>query len=622
VGVRIDHPRISDLTISLISPNGARVLLDENRGGLSSEGMGFNAVVTNVMPVSSTGGPQASTNMLDTGQTSGTVAINYDFFSLPDDMRIYYEGQLLYDSGLVSATGATNINYGPGTSTIVTIIMNEGGNFDTNTAWFYSVTSTHPVPLYLTFTENTNLTTIPIKFAPTPFTNLTYTAPGGGSSNAIYYLPEESLDRVAGQRALGRWTLEMRDCRAGAGSPPPRLVSWQLSFLLENEVPMPIPLLQEQPSTNLLGPGQVQWYSVDPPSWLSFVTNSLLSASLPVNVLFNPNAPPTGTNAGDIALLLASSNGTYPLPTNGAPPLVPGSRYYLGVQNTNAATVEFVFEVSFDVTNVTTLQSGVPYADVNPGPINAMDYYRYAVTTNAVRAQFEINGPSTNMLLLARKGRLPSLASHDYMSANPGTNDELIVLYNYSSPVALSAGEWFLAAVNLCSGAASYSMMATEFPVYGTNVVIVNPTADTSSFCFSWNSLPGAHYFIQGKASLAEAQWTTLSPTLTAADMLTSYCVSLPTAFHFFRVTEGLVVTPQLVGISAISFATNGVLLQWSSDASDTFNVQWTPSMLPPRWLSFTNAVSSTNGLFFFLDDGSQSRGFGLSRYYRLEQLP
>jgi len=185
VGVRIEHPQISDLVLTLISPNGTRVLLDENRGGLSSEGMGLNAIVTNVMPVSSAGGPQASTNALDTGQTSGTLAINYDFFALPDDMRIYYQGQLLYDSGLVSFTGATNINYGPGTSTIVTIIMNEGGNFDTNTAWFYTVTSTHPVPLYFTFTENTNLASVPIKFAPTPFTNLTFTFPGDRKSTRL-----------------------------------------------------------------------------------------------------------------------------------------------------------------------------------------------------------------------------------------------------------------------------------------------------------------------------------------------------------------------------------------------------------------------------------------------------
>jgi subtilisin-like proprotein convertase family protein len=535
VGIRIDHQRISDLAISLISPQGTRVLLDENRGGASPEGMGASALVTNVTPVSSTGGPKASTNALETGQTSGTVAINYDFYTLPDDMRIYYEGQLLYDSGLVSFTGSTNINYGPGNSTLVTIIMNEGGNFDTN-----------PVPIYFTFTENTNLTSVPVKFAPVPFTNLTYTAPGIVASNAIYYIPEESLDRLVGQAALGQWTLEIRDSRAGPNSAPPRLVSWQLSFLLENDVPMPVPLVHDQPSTNLLGPGQIQWFSVSPPSWLSFVTNALLSATLPVNVWLNTNTPPTGTNSGDVPLLLGSGGGSYTLQTNAIPPLLPGSSYFLGIQNTNASTVEFVFEVTFDVTNVITLQNGVPYPAMNPGPLNAMDYYRYVVTTNALRAQFEINGPSTNMLLLARKGRLPALGSYDYISANPGTNDQLIVIYNYSSPAALTAGEWFLASVNRSSGVVSYSILATEFSDYGTNLVIMNPAIGANSLCLSWNSLPGIHYYIQAKTNLTDVQWTTVSPTLTAVDVLTTYCIPLPLPFQFFRVGQGLVVTPHL----------------------------------------------------------------------------
>src|ERR1051326_9354175 len=118
----------------------------------------------------------------------------------------------------------------------------------------------------------------------------------GVSSNAIYYQPEESLARVAGQPALGRWTLELRDCLAGPSSLPPQLLSWQLSFLLADAVPQPIALFQNQPATNLLGPGQVQWFSVDPPSWLSFVTNQLLSSTIPVNLWYNASTPPTGMN--------------------------------------------------------------------------------------------------------------------------------------------------------------------------------------------------------------------------------------------------------------------------------------------------------------------------------------
>ena len=40
VGVRIDHPRVSDLTMHLVSPLGTRVLLSENRGGPDASGWG------------------------------------------------------------------------------------------------------------------------------------------------------------------------------------------------------------------------------------------------------------------------------------------------------------------------------------------------------------------------------------------------------------------------------------------------------------------------------------------------------------------------------------------------------------------------------------------------------
>ena len=133
-GVRIAHPRISDLVLHLVSPSGTRVLLDENRGGASTEGMGLSVTLTNATPVYSAGGAAPATNVLDTGQTSGTILIAYRFYAQPDEMWVYYDGTNIFDSGLVTTSGAnyvlTNINYGPGTGTTVTIIMNENGNPD------------------------------------------------------------------------------------------------------------------------------------------------------------------------------------------------------------------------------------------------------------------------------------------------------------------------------------------------------------------------------------------------------------------------------------------------------------------------------------------------------------
>jgi hypothetical protein len=585
--------------------------------------LGCNLVVTNTTPVSFSGGPEAVTNVFETGETSGTILVNYDFFSLPDQMQLYYDSKLLFDSGLVSFGGSTNINYGPGTSTSFIVVMNPGGNAESNTTWFYSVSSTRLEPLYFTFTENTNLASAPMKFAQPPFTNLTIAPAGPSVASGIFFLPEESLDRFVGKSPRGQWRLEIWDTRAGATNPAPTLISWQLAFTLANSVPTPVPLVHSAPSTNLLGAGQVQWYEIDVPEWADFATNSLLSSTAPVNVLFNPSAPPTGTNAGDLFLASGSTSGNWVLRTNATPGLVPSSSYFIGIQNTNSSTVSLAFVVQFNVDNVVTLTSGVPYANNNPGPLNTSDYYRYFVSTNAARAQFEINGPTSDMTLLVRKGGpLPNLNSYDFVSANPGTNDELIVVYDFSRPVSLSPGEWFLAAVNVTGSPAAYSILATEFPAYGTNILVSEPVVSTNSLCVTWDSLPGAHYFVEGKAALTDSSWTRLSPTLTASDVTSAFCFSLPSPYAYFRVSEGLVLVPALPIISSFDFSANGMLLQWNAPTNLLFTVQWMPSFARGSWRAISGPVTSTNGTFLFLDNGSQTGGLDSSRLYRLQQRP
>jgi len=89
----------------------------------------------------------------------------------------------------------------------------------------------------------------------------------------------------------------------------------------------------------------------------------------------------------------------------------------------------------------------------------------------------------------------------------------------------------------------SYTIIATEFPTYGTNFAITNCEGFTNSFCFTWTSLPGLRYYVEGKTNLNDTQWVSVSPTITASDVLTTFCVPLPSPCQFFRVGEGLVVT-------------------------------------------------------------------------------
>jgi hypothetical protein len=474
----------------------------------------------------------------------------------------------------------------------------------------------------------------------------------------MYVLPEESLKALADEYAYGTWTLEILDTRTGGtNTVPSELISWQMRFVYQTDIPIPASLIPGEPKTNTIPAGYIAYYIVDVPSWATFATNSLLTATAPVNVWFNQYTPPFGTNAGDYLLLNQATGGTTVLSGSTTPPLQPGRRYYLGIQNTNATAVTYAFQVDFDITaladavpvigliepdsvpryfsydvssNATavrfaltdlsgnvqlvarqgsppptlasydygsfnggsvdeeimvltnsvpvalspgrwylgvfnvdvgtvlytivaeefaltapiiTLTNGIPY--FGTAAANGLDYYRYVVTPNGVRAQFEINGPSGDVTLVARRGwPPPDPVSFDYRSANPGTNDEWILVLDTSAPVPLAAGDWYLTAANLMGTSTSYAIQATEWPVTGQPIAVTGVSVTGTNFCLTWTSLPGAHYFVQGLTDLDNTTWVTVSPTLTATDVLTTWCLPLPSPYHFFRVVEGVVVAP------------------------------------------------------------------------------
>ncbi len=179
VGLRIDHPRISDLAITLIDPNDNRYLLMENRGGQTTNGCGATLISTNIVASNATGNNGSATNTIDVQVTRGTLPISYDFFTVPDRMTVYYgtnlvPANLVFDSGLVSGSNTVVVSYPPGSptapSTFLTIVMNQFGNDATNgDLWTYTAGGVLTNFVYLDFTEDTNLTTTPIKFAPPPF---------------------------------------------------------------------------------------------------------------------------------------------------------------------------------------------------------------------------------------------------------------------------------------------------------------------------------------------------------------------------------------------------------------------------------------------------------------------
>ena len=162
VGLRVDHPRISDLSFTLIDPNNNRYLLMENRGGQSTNGCGATVVTTNSIDVNAAGTNGTSTNFLFIGQTRGTFPISYNFLVAPDEMTVYYgtnvaPANLIFDSGLVSGSANITVKFPPSPaaqlSPFLTVVMNQFGNNDTNgDKWNYTAGGVLTNYLYLTFT--------------------------------------------------------------------------------------------------------------------------------------------------------------------------------------------------------------------------------------------------------------------------------------------------------------------------------------------------------------------------------------------------------------------------------------------------------------------------------------
>jgi subtilisin-like proprotein convertase family protein len=295
-----------------------------------------------------------------------------------------------------------------------------------------------------------------------------------------YYLPEEPLTPLLGQNPQGCWTLSVWDSRQDSPLPVNgTLLSWTLQLTTSSTNVNLIVLTNGETYTAPPYNGIV-YFGIDVPPTANFATNMLFNASGPMNLFFNQNSLPTGGLPGDVTLMslpIAGVNaGTNTLSTQGAPPpLIPGQRYFLGVQNTGAGPETFTLDVNFDVgvnTNIIALTNAVPMT--NDIATNGPQFYSFVVPTNAILATFQLldltNGQAD---LFAREGLpVPGPFSFDYESLNEGTNDQFIAVTTNSEPVPLqvvstndvlpqSPKIWYLSVYNPETNAVGYTVVAT-----------------------------------------------------------------------------------------------------------------------------------------------------------------
>ena len=115
---------------------------------------------------------------------------------------------------------------------------------------------------------------------------------------------------LIGTSAYGTWTLEIWDNRTGAYiTNSDRTDQLAASIRPANQRAARRRLPPQETTTITVPPGQIVYLSVAVPIWANSATNILVSATTPVNLLFNQTNPPTGSNPNDFTFLTGSIGG-------------------------------------------------------------------------------------------------------------------------------------------------------------------------------------------------------------------------------------------------------------------------------------------------------------------------
>jgi hypothetical protein len=183
-------------------------------------------------------------------------------------------------------------------------------------------------------------------------------------------------------------------------------------------------------------------------------------------------------------------------------------------------------------------------------------------------------------------------------SATPGTVDELIRLDSSSTPVPLSPGIWYLSVTNNGAVPVGYEITATQFgieppPISGniTNLVITD-----TNVCITWVSIPSTNYYVVAKTNALDAVWTPISPTITAVDTSTTWCLEPPGGWRFFDVREGespIQPIPDPVPVLRLDGST--ICVGFASVAGTNYFVQAKKVSTDPDWFTLTPSITASS---------------------------
>ena len=105
--------------------------------GVKSNGVNFD-VLAQCSSTQNAGGDTPDTRTIELGKTAGTFDFSYQTYSIEDQILVKYQGNTIFDTGCVGASGTKTLTYaGSSTQIVVQVLPNcKGGS---GTAWDYTV---------------------------------------------------------------------------------------------------------------------------------------------------------------------------------------------------------------------------------------------------------------------------------------------------------------------------------------------------------------------------------------------------------------------------------------------------------------------------------------------------
>jgi hypothetical protein len=361
------------------------------------------------------------------------------------------------------------------------------------------------------------------------------------------------------------------------------------------------------------------------------------------------------------------SQGIHTLTTNGTPPLLTGQPYYLAVTNPGPVAVTFALGVWFDITTLSNCQM---LATNVVGPAGIPRYFQFDVLADSAppglppqAVSFWLSGARSNLtVVLSEHLPLPDLDHYDYISQQPSTNDEVVMLVTNTTPFPIQTNRWYVGVFNSTATNVSFSVeacCATNYPliipltngipfvVSATNSPFAAPPGPPRWVFFDFlisNAVPGVLfelYNLSGDADLVLQQDVppTMAPYFDTSfftgthpeQIVVRTSLALPADSHvpglrghwYLGVynnepvnvaytiravlpdSEGLLASAQPIvpPRPRITFLAppRGLMLSWDSVVGERYIIQYTPTMgsTPVPWVQI-GAVTATTTLTTF----------------------